>query len=49
MYEGATSAPYGMAMREAEDGRVIFGAYSGRDIGHGIIGDVVPEFRGLES
>ena len=45
----ATSAPYGMAMREADTGEVIFGAYSGRDTGRGMIGDVVPESRGLES
>jgi rhamnogalacturonan endolyase len=49
VHEGATSAPYGMAMRRAEDGTVIFGAYSGRDTGRGMIGDVVPESRGIES
>ena len=49
VHEGATSAPYGMAMRQAEDGKVIFGAYSGRDTGRGMIGDVVPGFRGIES
>ncbi len=49
VHEGATSAPYGMAMREAEDGDVIFGAYSGRDTGRGMIGDVVPGSPGLES
>jgi hypothetical protein len=36
-------------MRRAEDGTVIFGAYSGRDTGRGMIGDVVPESRGIES
>ncbi|HEY5784848.1 MAG TPA: rhamnogalacturonan lyase [Microlunatus sp.] len=49
VHEGATSAPYGMAMRRAENGTVIFGAYSGRDTGRGMIGDVVPESRGIES
>ena len=49
VHEGATSAPYGMAMRRAEDGTVIFGAYSGRDTGRGMIGDVVPGSRGVES
>jgi len=38
-----------MAMREAEDGEVIFGAYSGEDTGRGMIDDVVPESRGMES
>ena len=49
VHEGATGAPYGMAMRQAEDGEVIFGVYSGRDTGRGMVGDVVPESRGLES
>ncbi|WP_223937548.1 rhamnogalacturonan lyase [Arthrobacter sp. StoSoilB5] len=44
-----TNAPYGMAMRRAEDGTVIFGQYAGRDIGRGMIGDVVPGSPGLES
>ena len=49
VHEGATSAPYGMAMRKAENGEVIFGVYSGRDTGRGMIGDVVPGSRGIES
>jgi hypothetical protein len=49
VHENATSAPYGMAMRKAENGDVIFGVYSGRDTGRGMIGDVVPGSRGLES
>ena len=43
------NAPYGMAMRRAEDGTVIFGQYAGRDIGRGMIGDVVPDSPGIES
>lgn len=49
VHEGGAWAPYGMAMRQAEDGEVVFGAYSGRDTGRGMIGDVLPESRGLES
>ncbi len=49
VHENGTSAPYGMAMRKAENGEVIFGIYSGRDTGRGMIGDVVPASRGLES
>jgi len=49
VHEGGTSAPYGMAMRDAATGRVLFGAYSGRDTGRGMIGDVLPEVRGIES
>src|SRR4029453_6368695 len=48
-HEGATFAPYGMAMRDAATGEVLFGAYSGRDTGRGMIGDVLPGARGLES
>ena len=49
VHEGATSAPYGMAMRKAENGEVIFGVYSGRDTGRGMVGDVEPGSRGLEA
>ncbi|MFC7534911.1 rhamnogalacturonan lyase [Actinoplanes sp. GCM10030250] len=49
VHEGATYAPYGMAMRGAADGEVLFGTYSGRDTGRGMIGDVLPEVRGIES
>jgi hypothetical protein len=49
VHEGATSAPYGMAMRDAATGEVLFGTYSGRDTGRGMIGDVLPEVRGIES
>ena len=49
VHEGGTSAPYGMAMRDAATGEVLFGAYSGRDTGRGMIGDVLPEVRGIEA
>jgi len=49
VHEGGAWAPYGMAMRQAEDGELIFGTYSGRDTGRGMIGDVDPNSRGLES
>src|SRR5690625_776481 len=49
VHEGGAWAPYGMAMRQAEDGELIFGTYSGRDTGRGMIGDVDPDSRGLES
>ncbi|GAB7189928.1 hypothetical protein NUM3379_06340 [Kineococcus sp. NUM-3379] len=48
VHEGATSAPYGFAMRDAATGKVLFGAYSGRDTGRGMIGDVDPAVRGIE-
>jgi hypothetical protein len=48
-HEGATFAPYGMSMRDARTGEVLFGVYSGRDTGRAMIGDVLPAVRGMES
>jgi hypothetical protein len=48
-HEGATYAPYGMAMRDAKTGEVLFGAYSGRDTGRAMVGDVLPDVPGLEA
>ncbi|MEP7763404.1 rhamnogalacturonan lyase [Sanguibacter sp. 25GB23B1] len=49
VHEGGTWAPYGMAMRDAATGKVLFGQYSGRDTGRGMIGDVRSDVRGIES
>lgn len=49
VHEGATWAPYGYAMRDAATGEVLFGAYSGKDTGRGMIGDVDPAVRGIEN
>ena len=48
VHEGGAYAPYGTALRDAATGEVIFGAYSGRDTGRGMIGDVRTDARGLE-
>ena len=47
-HEGATFAPYGSAMRDAATGEVLFGAYSGRDTGRSMIGDVRTDVPGIE-
>ncbi|WP_421735211.1 rhamnogalacturonan lyase [Cellulomonas sp.] len=47
-HEGATFAPYGMDLRDAKTGQVLFGKYSGADTGRSMIGDVLPGVRGLE-
>lgn len=47
-HEGATFAPYGSAMRDAATGEVLFGAYSGRDTGRAMIGDVRSDVPGIE-
>ncbi|MGW4947501.1 rhamnogalacturonan lyase [Actinoplanes sp. NPDC004185] len=49
VHENGTGAPYGMALRDAATGEVLSGTYSGRDTGRGMIGDVLPEVRGIES
>ena len=49
VHEGGRWAPYGMAMRDAATGEVLFGTYSGRDTGRGMVGDVLPESPGIES
>ena len=47
-HEGGTFAPYGSAMRDAATGEVLFGAYSGRDTGRSMIGDVRSDVDGIE-
>ena len=49
VHEGGTYAPYGYAMRDAATGQVLFGAYSGKDTGRGMIGDVDPSVPGIEN
>ncbi|MFE1665307.1 fibronectin type III domain-containing protein [Microbacterium sp. P02] len=49
VHEGGAYAPYGTAMRDAATGEVIFGAYSGRDTGRGMIGDVRADVPGIET
>ena len=49
VHEGGTYAPYGYAMRDAATGEVLFGAYSGKDTGRGMIGDVDPGVPGIEN
>lgn len=47
-HEGGTYAPYGSVMRDAATGESLFGAYSGRDTGRAMIGDVRPDVPGIE-
>ncbi len=48
VFEGAEHAPYGYALRDAESGRVLFGEYAQKDLGRCMIGDVIPNARGLQ-
>ncbi|WP_462409471.1 rhamnogalacturonan lyase [Neobacillus sp. Marseille-QA0830] len=49
VHEGAAYAPYGYSLRDAKTGKVIYGGYTGKDTGRGMIGDVDPSHPGLET
>ncbi|MCK0471081.1 rhamnogalacturonan lyase [Halalkalibacter sp. APA_J-10(15)] len=49
VFEAGPWAPYGFALRSAEDGEVLYGEHTGDDTGRGMIGDVVRGERGLET
>ncbi|TDD50671.1 rhamnogalacturonan lyase [Nonomuraea terrae] len=49
VHEGGASAPYGWALRDAATGEVIHGGYSGVDTGRGMVGDIDPAVRGVET
>lgn len=49
VHEGGAYAPYGYVLREAADGEILYGDYTGRDTGRGMIGDVDPAVPGLET
>ncbi|MGV9193764.1 rhamnogalacturonan lyase [Microbacterium sp. MC2] len=48
VHEGGAWAPHGTALRDGATGEVLFGAYSGRDTGRGMIGDVRDDVAGVE-
>ena len=48
VFEGAEEAPYGYALRDAEDGKVYFGEYAECDLGRCMIGDICPDAAGLQ-
>ena len=47
-HEGGAYAPYGSVLRDAATGESLFGAYSGKDTGRAMIGDVRPDVPGIE-
>ncbi|PRY57486.1 rhamnogalacturonan lyase [Glycomyces artemisiae] len=49
VFEGGTWAPYGYAMRDAATGEVLWGGYTGRDTGRGMVGDIDPSISGVEA
>ncbi|MBO0984364.1 rhamnogalacturonan lyase [Rathayibacter sp. SD072] len=48
VHEGGAYAPYGYAMRDAATGELLFGGYTGKDTGRGMIGDIDPAVPGQE-
>lgn len=48
VFEEGKCAPYGFALRDAQTGEVRFGEYHEGDLGRCMIGDVLPEVRGLQ-
>ncbi|MFB3168653.1 rhamnogalacturonan lyase [Neobacillus sp. 179-C4.2 HS] len=49
VHEGAAWAPYGYSLRDAKTGKIIYGGYTGKDTGRGMVGDVDPSKPGLET
>ncbi|WP_414811845.1 cohesin domain-containing protein [Paenibacillus algorifonticola] len=49
VHEGGPYAPYGYSLRDAGTGEVIYGGYTGKDTGRGMIGDIDPDHSGLET
>ena len=48
VFEEGNSVPYGWALRDAETGKVIFGEPADTDLGRCMVGDIVPDVRGLQ-
>lgn len=44
-----TNAEYGLEMRDAATGEIIFGQYTGKDTGRGMSADIDPNYPGYES
>ncbi len=49
VFEGGKSVPYGYALRDAQNGEVIYGEYAEKDLGRCMVGDINPGVRGLET
>ncbi|MFP3122457.1 rhamnogalacturonan lyase [Ectobacillus funiculus] len=49
VHENATSAPYGYSLRDSKTGKVLSGGYTGKDTGRGMVGDIDPSRKGLET
>ena len=48
MVHEETKSPYGLELRAAGTGEVLFGKYTGTDVGRGMAADIAVEYRGYE-
>lgn len=48
VFEGGAAVPYGYALRDAENGRAIFGEYATTDLGRCMIGKIDKDIRGYQ-
>ena len=49
VHESGVRGPYGYTLRDAATGEVLYGTFATDDIGRGMIGQVDPEYRGLQT
>jgi hypothetical protein len=49
VHESGVRGPYGYTLRDAATGEVLYGAFATDDIGRGMIGQVDPDYRGLQT
>jgi hypothetical protein len=49
VHEGGAGVPYGYTLRDARTGEVLHGAPASGDVGRGMIGQVDPSYRGLQT
>lgn len=49
VHEAGPWAPYGYTMRDAATGEVLWGDYTGTDVGRGMVGDIDPETPGYHA
>lgn len=49
VHEGGVRGPYGYTLRDAATGEVLFGGFATDDVGRGMIGQVDPGYRGLQT
>ncbi len=49
VHESGVWGPYGYTLRDAATGEILFGGYAEEDVGRGMVGQVDPAYRGLQT